>query len=159
MGNREDWGTITSFGDPDDSFAFFSNFGADVDIAAPGEDILSTVPTGSCEICDPSGYTAISGTSMASPHVAGAAALYLATHPGQTPGRGQSRTPRARETGPIPGDDNDTFDEGILNVGPGSGIGTAAVRGDSRSHSADQAAAARKDAKHKRGKHNGKAKR
>jgi subtilisin family serine protease len=55
--------------DMDDTFADFSNFGAVVDIAAPGVCILSTYKNG--------GYATFSGTSMASPHVAGAAALYM----------------------------------------------------------------------------------
>lgn len=61
-------GRQTSFGS-DDSFASFSNFGAVVDIAAPGVDILSTYKD--------NGYKTISGTSMSSPHVAGAVALYI----------------------------------------------------------------------------------
>lgn len=62
--------------DHDDLYASFSNWGADwVDLAAPGVDIYSTVPTGSCVMCDSSGYRNASGTSMATPHVAGAAAL------------------------------------------------------------------------------------
>jgi len=63
--------------DKDDSFACFSNYGSTVDIMAPGVNILSTVPTGSCELCDSSGYRELSGTSMASPHVAGAAAKLI----------------------------------------------------------------------------------
>ncbi len=63
--------------DVDDTFASFSNFGADVDIIAPGVCINSTWMLG--------GYNTISGTSMASPHVAGGAALYKATHPTATP--------------------------------------------------------------------------
>jgi subtilisin len=63
---------------PDDDFAFFSNFGDDVDIGAPGVCIKSTSRTG--------GYERMSGTSVASPHVAGAAALYKSTHPSATPG-------------------------------------------------------------------------
>ena len=62
---------------PDEAFACFSNFGAGVDICAPGVLIYSTWPT---SLGDGTGYRSISGTSMASPHVAGAAALYTALH-------------------------------------------------------------------------------
>ncbi len=56
-----------------DELSLFSNFGAHVDLSAPGEQILSTVPD--------SRYDSVSGTSMAAPHVAGAAALILSRHP------------------------------------------------------------------------------
>lgn len=67
--------------DHEDLYASFSNWGTDwVDLAAPGVDIYSTVPSGSCVMCDSSGYRGASGTSMATPHVAGAAALVLSKH-------------------------------------------------------------------------------
>ncbi len=60
--------------DQNDALAGFSNFGsASVDLAAPGVRTLSTVP---------GGYAYFSGTSMATPHVAGAAALIRSLEPG-----------------------------------------------------------------------------
>jgi prepilin-type processing-associated H-X9-DG protein len=79
-----------SFGDPDDTFTSFSNFGSKVDVIAPGEDILSTWLG--------NGTNTISGTSMACPHVTGLLAVIL--NPLVQPGPG---------TNIIPG-------EGIRNV-------------------------------------------
>ncbi|MFC7212896.1 S8 family peptidase [Saliphagus sp. GCM10025334] len=54
----------------DDSLASFSSTGSEVEIAAPGEDVNSTVPGG--------GYDTFSGTSMACPHVSGAGGQLMA---------------------------------------------------------------------------------
>jgi len=61
----------------DDAFATFSNYGSAVDVVAPGVKIHSTYWNNT--------YATASGTSMASPHVAGVAALVRAAQPSLTP--------------------------------------------------------------------------
>lgn len=71
---------LTSTGD----IASYSNYGAtNVDIGAPGSAVWSTVPAASKGRVV-SSYASYSGTSMATPHVSGAAALYAAFHPGSS---------------------------------------------------------------------------
>jgi subtilisin len=92
--------------DVDDTFADFSNYGADVDLIAPGVCINSTWKGG--------GYNTISGTSMASPHVAGAAALYKANNAGATPV--QVKTALQNAGNPDWSEDPDGINEKLLDV-------------------------------------------
>ncbi len=70
--------SITSSG----AISSFSNYAATrVDIGAPGSAIYSTVPVSNKGKIS-SSYSSYSGTSMATPHVTGAVALYASTHPG-----------------------------------------------------------------------------
>ena len=64
--------------------ASYSNFGQNVALSAPGSSILSTLNTGSTTPGAP-GYATYSGTSMATPHVAGVVSLMLSLKPAMTP--------------------------------------------------------------------------
>jgi subtilisin family serine protease len=94
--------------DQDDTFASFSNFGSDVDIIAPGVCINSTSMNG--------GYATLSGTSMASPHVAGAAALIAATNPSATPAQVKAQLLSTGTTAWNDADDPDPVKEPLLNA-------------------------------------------
>lgn len=109
----------------DDSLATFSNYGADVDIAAPGVGVLSTWPTylpHSCVPASGTGYEVLPGTSMASPHVAGAAGLLLAQNPNLTPAQVRAALRANREQVALLGDP-DGINEGVLRAASQDGKG------------------------------------
>jgi subtilisin family serine protease len=90
----------------DDFASSFSNWGSTVDILAPGEDILSVTDGGL--------WATMSGTSMASAHVSGAAALFMARNPGMKPSGVQDAMIRlADQASDVPGGTTDRR----LNVG------------------------------------------
>jgi subtilisin family serine protease len=78
-----------------DARASYSNYGSVVDLFAPGSSITSTWRTSD------TATNTISGTSMASPHVAGAAALYLAGNPSATPAQVSSALTSSATTGVV----------------------------------------------------------
>jgi len=80
-----------------DTRSSFSNFGTCVDIFAPGSSITSAWSSSN------SATRTINGTSMAAPHVAGIAALYLSDNPGATPAQVESAVYSTASTGKLSG--------------------------------------------------------
>ncbi|MGH3712047.1 MAG: S8 family peptidase [Micromonosporaceae bacterium] len=98
--------------DRTDARSSFSNYGTCTDIFAPGRDITSAWNTGD------SATNTISGTSMATPHVAGAAALYVSANTSATPAQVQQalkdNATKGKVTNPGTGSPNN-----LLFVGTG----------------------------------------
>ena len=93
--------------DHNDDLASFSNFGiVSVDLGAPGVSVLSTVPFDT--------YDSYSGTSMATPHVSGVAALVYSQFPGLTPVQVKNQILSAVD--PIPPLNGITVTGGRLNA-------------------------------------------
>lgn len=95
-----------------DAKASYSNYGTVLDLFAPGSSITSAWRTSD------TATNTISGTSMASPHVAGAAALYLADNPTATPAAVQTALVNAATTGVVTSPGTGSPNR-LLNVGGG----------------------------------------
>jgi subtilisin family serine protease len=108
-------GSPTCRTDVDDTLANFSNFGADIDLIGPGVCILSTLPS-SGQISSRSGYGSLSGTSMATPHVTGSAALYKANNPSASPAQVKAALQKAGTLNWNNVDDPDGIKERLVNV-------------------------------------------
>ncbi|MBY8848652.1 S8 family peptidase [Saccharothrix sp. MB29] len=110
-----------------DARASFSNYGRCTDLYAPGQSITSSWHTG-----DAAANT-ISGTSMATPHVAGAAALHLAARPGDAPAAVQAALVDAatpgKVTDPGAGSPNRLLHTGTTTGGPSTVVAVRYLRG------------------------------
>jgi subtilisin family serine protease len=104
--------------DADDTLANFSNYGPDIDLIAPGVCILSTVPPDGRVRNTTRGYGVLTGTSFSTPHVAGAAALWLAGHPGGAPAQVRRALVAAGSADWDAGEDHDGIKEPLLDVEP-----------------------------------------
>ena len=119
-----------------DARASYSNFGTCLDIFAPGSSITSAWYTGN------TATSTISGTSMASPHVAGAAALWLETDPNMSPAQvanaltssategavsgADGRSGRGRKATTVPSPNLLLYVDPAMNGGGGGGGGNSA---------------------------------
>lgn len=105
--------------DSSDEIASFSNFGSWISVAAPGEDILSTLPMRSVYVTETegkdTGYDVMDGTSMAAPYVAGLAALVRSQNPRMTAAQVKMRIERSADDLGDPGFD-EQFGHGRINA-------------------------------------------
>lgn len=104
--------------DSRDQLASFSSFGPEIALAAPGVDIYSTYKGGS--------YAQMSGTSMACPHVAGAAALVWAAGAASNSAVRDTLTGAAQDLGPAGQDPS--FGYGLVDARKAAGVGTSTVQ-------------------------------
>ncbi|HEX2414965.1 MAG TPA: S8 family serine peptidase, partial [Thermoleophilaceae bacterium] len=100
--------------DDNDARASFSNANSDVEVAAPGVDVLSTIPGGQ--------YMELSGTSMATPHASGVAGVLWQLFPADTAAGIRSRlTSGVDDLGPAGRDPS--FGFGRVNLCKAAGGG------------------------------------
>jgi hypothetical protein len=104
--------------DSKDQLAYFSNFGPEIELGAPGVDIYSTYKGGT--------YTTLSGTSMACPHVTGTAALVWAAGAASNTAVRDILTGAAEDLPPTGWDPS--FGFGLVDAQKAAGIGTVGVR-------------------------------
>ncbi len=103
-----------------DARASFSNFGSCLDVFAPGVNVVSASNTSD------TGSVSMQGTSMAAPHVAGVAALFLQGSPGSTPAQVASALVNNATTGKVTsagtGSPNRLLLSGFISTTPGSEV-------------------------------------
>ncbi|MBN0045234.1 S8 family peptidase [Streptomyces actuosus] len=115
-----------------DSRASYSNYGSILDLFAPGSSITSAWNSSD------TATNTISGTSMATPHVTGAAALYLADHPTATPSQVGSALADAATGGVVSGPGSGSPNL-LLNVGSGGSTPPPPPSGDRFENTTDHA--------------------
>ena len=113
-----------------DSRAYYSNFGACIDIFAPGSAIISA------GISSATATTQMSGTSMASPHVAGVAAIILGNARSLTPAQVDDRLTASASVGIVSGLTSATTNT-FLYQSPTSSTGTMSWDDDANDDASD----------------------
>lgn len=100
--------TVSAF-DSANKPASFTNYGPNVDVGAPGVSVVSTVPG--------NGKASYSGTSMASPHIAGVAALLHVNNSSITPAAAQALIRNYVNPMVLPAGNTKNYGSGIVNIG------------------------------------------
>ncbi len=105
--------------DDKDAAADFSQWGEWISVSAPGVQILSTFPTYKCNLNEygfPQDYAVLDGTSMATPAVAGLAALVKARYASLTPAQLKARLEKAADKVPAASGFDPHFGFGRINA-------------------------------------------